>query len=121
MAQQQRDIKRRLAVLQHAQETGNVALTARRLGISRQFYYNWTHACEEHGEEGLINKKLCPVNATLRTPPEVEEKIVLLRRTYHFGPVRIAWYPQRYHGITISSNGVYCVLLRVGLSRLPAN
>jgi transposase InsO family protein len=121
MTQQQRDVKRKLAVLQHARESGNVALTARRFGISRQCYYKWKRAYEERGEEGLVNKKPCPVNMTLRTPPAVEEQIVHLRRTYHFGPMRIAWYLERYHGITISSNGVYCVLKRVGLSRLPAN
>ena len=36
MTQQQRDIKRKLSVLKHAEESGNVALTARRFGISRQ-------------------------------------------------------------------------------------
>jgi transposase-like protein len=90
MTQQQRDIKRKLAVLNHAEESGNVALTARRFGTSRQCYYKWKHAYEERGEEGLVNKKPCPVNVTLRTPPEIEEKIVHLRRTYHFGPMRIA-------------------------------
>ena len=75
MTQEQRDVKRKLAVLQHAEESGNVALTARRFGISRQCYYKWKHACEERGDEGLINKKPCPVNVTLRTPIEVEEKI----------------------------------------------
>ena len=57
----------------------------------------------------------------LRMPAEVEEKIVHLRRTYHFGPVRIAWYLERYHGLRVSSSGVYRALQRHGLSRLPAN
>jgi transposase InsO family protein len=121
MTQQQRDIKRKLAVLRHAEESGNVALTARRFGIWRQCYYTWERAYEERGEEGLVNKKPCPENVTLRTPPEVAERIVHLRRTCHFGPMRIAWHPERYCGISISSNGVYRVLKRVGLSRLPAN
>jgi transposase InsO family protein len=121
MTQQQRDIKRKLAVLRFAQEYGNVALTARHFGISRQCYYRWKHAFEERGEAGLINKKPCPVNVALRTPPEIEEQILHLRRTYHFGPRRIAWYLQRYHGLAISNHGVYGVLKRAGLSRLPGN
>jgi ssDNA-binding replication factor A large subunit len=36
MTQQQRDIKRKLAVLRYADECGSVALTARHFGISRQ-------------------------------------------------------------------------------------
>lgn len=121
MTQEQRDIKRKLAVLEYAKECGNVALTARHFGISRQCFYRWKRAFEECGEAGLINKKPCPVNVALRTPPEIEEKIVYLRRTYHFGPRRIAWYLQRYHGLTVSNNGVYGVLKRCGLNRLPAN
>ena len=34
--------KRRLAIIRHAQEiTGNVALTCRYYGISRQCFYTW--------------------------------------------------------------------------------
>jgi len=121
MTQQQRDIKRKLAVLQFAQECGNMALAARHFGISRQCYYRWKHAFEERGEAGLVNKMPCPVNVALRTPPEIEEKVLYLRRSYYFGPRRIAWYLQRYHGIAISNHGVYGVLTRAGLSRLPVN
>jgi transposase InsO family protein len=121
MTQQQRDIKRKLAVLRYAEEYGNVALTARRFGVSRQCFYIWKRAYEKHGEAGLVNKSPCPVNVPLRMPVEVEEKIVHLRRTYHFGPVRIAWYLERYHGLCVSASGVYRALCRHGLSRLPAN
>jgi hypothetical protein len=47
--------------------------------------------------------------------------ILYLRRTYHLGPQRIAWYLGRYLAITISSGGVYGVLMRNGLNRLPPN
>jgi hypothetical protein len=37
-----RRARRRLAIIRHAQEvTGNVALTCRYYGISRQIYYQW--------------------------------------------------------------------------------
>lgn len=56
MTQQQRDIKRKLAVLEYAKQCGNVARTCRHFGISRQAYYNWLHALERHGEAGLVNR-----------------------------------------------------------------
>jgi transposase len=121
MTQQQRDIKRKLAALRYAEECGNVALTARRFGVSRQCIYIWKRRYEKLGEAGLVNKSPCPVNMPLRMPAEVEEKILHLRRTYHFGPVRIAWYLERYHGLRVSSSGVYRALVRNGLSRLPGN
>jgi len=70
---------------------------------------------------GLINSKPCPGNPRLRTPPEIEEKILYLRRTYHLGQQHIAWYLERYHAIKISSSGVYQVLKRHNLNRLPRN
>lgn len=42
-----------------------------------------------------------------------------LRKTYRLGPIRIVWYLARYHAITISDAGVYRILRRNGLSRLP--
>jgi transposase InsO family protein len=119
--QQQRDISRKLRVLNHAKESGNVSATCRYFGISRQTFYQWKRALAEKGEVGLINSKPCPENPKLRTPKETEEKILHLRRTYHLGPLRIAWYLKRYHDITISGGGVRNVLRRYGLNRLPRN
>ena len=52
-----RGIKREFAVLRHARESSNMALTARRFGISRQCFCTWKRAHEGHGEAGLINKR----------------------------------------------------------------
>lgn len=121
MTKAKRDISRKLRVLSYAQQIHNISKTCRYFGISRQTYYEWKQAYAERGEEGLINKKPCPENPTLRTPPEIEEKILYLRKTYHLGQVRISWYLERYHSIKISSGGVYYVLKRNGMNRLPCN
>ncbi|MDA8215932.1 MAG: hypothetical protein M0Z64_11760 [Nitrospiraceae bacterium] len=39
MAKAQADIKRKLAVLEHAKESGNISKTCRYFGISREAYY----------------------------------------------------------------------------------
>ena len=42
--------KRRLAMLRHAEEiTGNVALTCRYYGISRQAFYKWRRRYDDLG------------------------------------------------------------------------
>jgi transposase InsO family protein len=117
--QAQRDIARKLKVLDHAAESGNVAFTCRHFGISRETFYQWKRARRDRGHDGLINSKPCPSNPKLRTNPEVETKILHLRTTYHFGPVRIGWYLARYHGIKASPGGIYKVLKRHGISCLP--
>lgn len=121
MTNAQRDIARKLRILNYAKEIGNVTKARRHFGISREIFSQWKRVYEKQGEQGFINSKPCPQNPKLRTKPEVEEKILYLRKTYHFGPQRIVWYLQRYHGIKISTGGVRGVLQRNGLSRLPKN
>jgi|GEM_PF-2135071 transposase len=105
----------------HAEHTGNASKTCRYFGISRDTFYRWKRAYAERGEQGLINSKPCPHNPRLCTPAHIEEKIIYLRNHYHFGQLRISWYLERYHSIKISQAGVYCVLRRHGLNRLPRN
>lgn len=115
------EIKRKLRILNHALESGNTKKTCRYFGVSRSTFYLWKARFEKYGEQGLINKKPCPENLTLRTPAYIEEKILHLRRTYHFGPERISMYLKRYHEIKISGSGVRWVLVRFGMNRLPRN
>jgi transposase InsO family protein len=48
-------------------------------------------------------------------------KIIYLRQHDHFGPAKIAMYLQRYHEVQISSSGVWRILKRLQLNRLPAS
>ena len=120
MNKAQRDVRRKKRVLEHAARIGNVRKTCRYFGVARSGFYVWKKAYETHGDEDLVNQKLCPYNPRLRTPPDIVEKVLHLRRTYHLGPIRIVWYLERYHGITISKAGVYRILRRHGLNRLPS-
>jgi hypothetical protein len=51
----------------------------------------------------------------------VIEKIVWLRKHYHFGSAKIAMYLARYHDLTISTSGVRRILKRPRMNRLPAS
>jgi transposase InsO family protein len=113
------DIRRKLRILNHARQTGNISKTCRYFGISREIFYQWKRAYEAHGETALINSKPCPQNPKMRVPKPIEEKILYIRKNYHFGALRISWYLERYHGIKVSSGGVQSVLKRHGLNRLP--
>jgi transposase InsO family protein len=117
----QADIRRKLKVLNHVKETGNVSKTCRYFGISRETYYKWKRDYESKGESALINSKPCPQNPKIRIPADIEEKILHLRKTYYLNQLRISWYLKRYHGIKVSQGGVWCVLKRNGVNRLPQN
>jgi transposase InsO family protein len=114
--------KRRLAILRHAEEiTGNVALTCRYYGISRQIFYTWKRRYDAHGLDGLRDRSHRPHVSPGTTRTEVVGKIIYLRQHDHFGPAKIAMYLARYHDITISPSGVWRVLKRLELNRLPAS
>jgi transposase-like protein len=44
--QQQRDISRKLRILNHAKETRNISKTCRYFGVSREIFYRWKRALD---------------------------------------------------------------------------
>jgi transposase InsO family protein len=117
-----RGAARHLAIIRHAQEvTGNVSRTCRYYRITRQAYYKWLRRHEEEGLEGLRDRSRKPHVSPNATKAEVVGKIVYLRKSYHFGPHKIAMYLKRYHDVQISPSGVWRILKRLDMSRLPAS
>ena len=122
----EQEIKRlqkwRLGILRHVEEvTHNVAKTCRYYGIGRTAYYEWLKRYEEEGEEGLRDRSRRPHNSPLATPVEIVAKIVYLRQTYHFGPLRIKMYMERYHDISVNKSSIWKILKRLNMNLLPAN
>ena len=67
--EQQRLVRHRLAIINHAEEvTGNVAQTCRYYGISRPTFYKWRNRYEEKGLEGLRDRS-SPGRITVLTRP----------------------------------------------------
>ena len=113
---------RRLAIIRHAQEvTGSVALTCRYYGVSRQVFYIWLRRYQQLGLEGLRDRSRRPLVSPTATKAEVVGKILYLRQNYHFGPARISMYLKRYHDVVISASGVWRILVRAKLNRLPSS
>ena len=118
----ERRARHRLAVLRHAEEvSGSVAATCRYYGISRNCYYKWLRRYEAEGLDGLKDRSSRPHHMPKATDTEVIEKIIWLRKNYHFGPAKIAMYLQRYHDVQVSHSGVWRILKRLNMNRLPAS
>jgi transposase-like protein len=76
-----REVRRRLAILQHAEEvTGNVSMTCRYYGISRTVYYRWLRRYQKHGIEGLRDRSRRPHSSPNATHVDVVGKILYLRQ-----------------------------------------
>jgi transposase-like protein len=53
MSKDQREMARKIRILQHADDTGHVAKTCRYFGVGRSSFYRWRKAYRKHGEGGL--------------------------------------------------------------------
>jgi transposase len=120
-AERLRQINLRTRLIKHTEESGNIAKTCRYFGISRKTYYKWIRRYEELGAAGLSDQSRAPLVSPNQTNPEIVEKVLYLRKSYHFGAGTIAMYLSRYHEISISSSTVHEILKKHGLSRLPKN
>src|ERR1700751_3343365 len=109
-----REVRRRLAIIQHAEEvTGNVAMTCRYYGIRQQVYYRWLRRYQEQGIDGLRDLSRRPHQNPNATHVDVVGKILYLRQNYHFGPAKIAMYLKRSHDVEVSHSGVWRILKRL--------
>jgi len=119
MTEEQREIRRKKRVLEYAEKHGNIRTRCLRFGIARSTFYLWRDRYRELGEAELARRMRRDHNYPNKTPDEVVEKILHLRRTYHMGPIRIVWYLERYHDIKTSDATVYRICKKHGMNRLP--
>ena len=66
------------------------ARVAEQLGVSRATVYKWVRRHRDDGDTGLLDRSSRPHHCPTRTPTEVENQILALRRRYHRGPVFLA-------------------------------
>jgi transposase-like protein len=85
MNKDQFEIKRKLRILQHVEETGHVAKTCRYFVVGRSSFYRWREAYRKHGAGGQVNRPPIPKWHANRTPIEFEKKVLHLRRNCHLG------------------------------------
>ena len=114
-------VREKLVVLEIAAALGRDTKSYRDFDVPKSTFYEWKKAFREEGAAGLIPKKPIPKSHPRQLSSEAIAKILYLRSKYHFGPQRIVWYLDRYHGIIVSESSVYRTLARNGVKRLPKN
>jgi transposase InsO family protein len=115
MTQRQYIINRKLNILELGKTLGNISEACRRLGVSRQHYYDIKEAIQEEGIEGLLEKSRKSARIGNRVPPEIEQKV--LDYSLHYptqGQTRTA-NELKKQGIVISAGGVRSIWLRHNL------
>jgi putative transposase len=69
---------------------GNFSRLCERFGISRAKGYKWVARYEKHGPAGLEDRRPVPISSPHRTPDEVVDRILALRKKHpHDGPKKL--------------------------------
>ena len=76
---------RRLLVARVIVDGRPVAHVAKELGVSRQCAHRWVARFRAEGDAGLLDRSSRPHRCPRRTPPEVEQQVLQLRRSERRG------------------------------------
>ena len=117
MTKQQYIINRKLNIVELGEQLGNISEACRRLGVSRQHYYDIKKVVEEEGIAGFVEKSKSERRARNRVPETIEKKILdyALEFPTH-GQVRVCNELKR-QGVIISAGGIRAVWLRHKLEK----
>jgi len=109
-------INRKLNIVELSEKLGNISEACRKLGISRQHYYDIKNTLEEEGLEGLMEKARTRTRRSNQIPLEWEEAILeySLHQPMH-GQTRVSNELKRTQSIHISPAGIRQVWVRHGL------
>ena len=112
MTQRQYIIIRKVNILELGKTLGNISDACRKLGVSRQHYYDIKQAIEEDGLEGLLEKSRKAPRIGNRVAPEIEQKVLdySLEFPTH-GQTRTANELKKI-GVLLSAGGVRSIWLR---------
>lgn len=117
MTQQQYIIRRKLNLVELSSQLGNISEACRKLGVSRQHYYDIKAALEEDGIEGLLEQARNKPRIKNRVAAEIEQKVLdyALEFPVH-GQSRVS-NELKKAGIILSPGGVRSIWLRHGLEK----
>ena len=86
-------------------------------GIARQTLGKWYARWREAGEVGLEDRSSRPESSPNQTDPEIENRVVALRRERKVGPVQLVGLLAE-EGISLPASTIWRILVRHGISRL---
>ena len=69
MTVDEKEINRKLRILNHANQSGNIAKTCRYFGIPRSLFYVWRNTYRKCGDEGSVSVQIAAPSAAILKHP----------------------------------------------------
>jgi putative transposase len=96
--------------------------TLKQLGIHKSTFYNWYHAYQQQGYDGLADKPLKGRQTWNRIPQTERERVAdIALEKEDLSPRELAWHITDHHGYYISESSVYRILHEYGFITAPAH
>jgi hypothetical protein len=105
-----------LNIFDLGQTLGNTSKACRKLGISRQHYYDIKPAIEEEGLEGLMEKSRSMPRMGNRVTPEIEQKVLDYSLQFPTNGQTRVTNELKKAGIQVSTGGIRSIWLRHDLA-----
>ena len=84
-------VQQRRLLFESWEATGNISLACRKVRVSRKVFYKWKERFDQEGYAGLEKPKSHVPHEPHKTPDEVEERVIQMRREHEgWGKRRIA-------------------------------
>lgn len=117
MTRDQYIINRKVNIIELGETLGNISDACRKIGVSRQHYYDIKQALLEDGIEGLLEKSRRMPRYGNRVAPEIEERILAYSLEFPtHGQVRVS-NELKQEGIIVSPGGIRSIWLRHKLEK----
>ncbi len=115
MTQRQYIINRKLSIVELGRTLGNISEACRKLGVSRQHYYDIKQTIEEEGLEGLLEKSRRAPRIGNRVAPEIEHAVLEYSLEHPTHGQQRASNELKKKGIHVSAGGIRSIWLRHNL------
>ncbi|MCB0361518.1 MAG: helix-turn-helix domain-containing protein [Bdellovibrionales bacterium] len=112
MTQQQYIINRKTNIVELGKTLGNISEACRKLGVSRQHYYDIKGTIAEEGLEGLIAKSKCKPRFANRVNHDIEKRILEYSLEFPIAGQVTVSNELKKEGFIVSSGGVRGVWIR---------
>ena len=111
------EIRRKVTLFLLAFRCRNISLACQRLGYQRSYFYFWFNRLKEANFDikSLEQRSRRPFSHPKKTPPEIEEKVVSLRKQTNYGPERLQYHLERLYYLSLPESTIGHILKRENL------